>query len=230
MPTTDDYLGLITPYHRDKPKFAGTLAALLEPFAKVQGLLVGIPLAFDLDTAVGAQLDVVGEWVGRSRFILTPLSDLFFSFDDPPRGFDRGSWKGPYDSESEITRLDDETYRLLLRAKIAANQWDGTVPGAQAALADLFPESTGTYLYIEDRGDMSMVFGLAGKVPPLLTLALFSAGYIPLKPHGVKTDYLVTSVDEAPVFGFDVQNQYIGGFDTGGWGVPPDYFVNNPPA
>ena len=28
----------------------------------------------------------------------------------------------------------------------------------------------------------------------------------------------MTTVDGAPIFGFDVQNQYISGFDSGAWG------------
>jgi len=217
--TTDDYLDLITSWHRGKPKFSGTVQALVSPIVGAQSVLATVSPAFDLDTAVGAQLDIVGQWVGRTRFVSTPLVNLYFSFDDPLRGFDRGSWKGPYDDASGITRLDDETYRLLLRAKIAANHWDGTIPGAQAALSGLFPASSGSLIYVEDRQDMSIVFGISGMIPPLVTLALFANGYIPLKPEGVRTYYLVTSLDEAPAFGFDVNNSYIGGFDVGAWAV-----------
>jgi len=36
----------------------------------------------------------------------------------------------------------------------------------------------------------------------------------------VRVNYtIVTSVDTAPLFGFDVNNQYIAGFDIGAWGT-----------
>ena len=30
-------------------------------------------------------------------------------------------------------------------------------------------------------------------------------------------NYAVTSVDGAAIFGFDMNNEYVGGFDTGAW-------------
>ena len=56
-----------------------------------------------------------------------------------------------------------------------------------------------------------------------MKVAILAGGYIPLKPVTVQAIYLVTSVDASPLFGFDAESQYISGFDTGSWGVPPDY-------
>lgn len=226
MATTDDYLDLITPYYRGKPIFTATLAAVLEPFANLQGMLAQLPQDFDLDQAVGVQLDAVGQWVGRSRFIPTPIPNIWFSFDDARRGLDLGVWEGPYDSDSGITRLDDETYRVFLRAKIAANQWDGRVETAQAAFNLVFSQSPGTWLFVIDNGDMSMTVGISGAIPSLLFIALLNQGFLPLKPEAVRVNYAITSVNNAPVFGFDVSNQYIAGFDTGSWGVGPSYFTS----
>ncbi|HEP6287958.1 TPA: DUF2612 domain-containing protein, partial [Burkholderia vietnamiensis] len=44
---------------------------------------------------------------------------------------------------------------------------------------------------------------------------------IPLKPEGVRVAYtIVTTVDGAPMFGFDMSNQFVAGFDSGSWGKP----------
>lgn len=224
----DDYLSLITSFHRGKPKFTATVAATLDPFVEATNFINGVPAAFDLDTAIGAQLDVVGQWVGRSRFITIPLPNLYFALDDAARGLDKGIWKGPYDADNGITRLDDETYRIILRAKIAANNWDGTLASAQADLATIFAGSPGTNVFLTDNLDMSETFNVSGKIPSVLVLQLLSAGYIPLKPEGVKPYYLITSVNNTPLFGLDVQNQYVSGLDTGSWGVSPDYIAQNP--
>jgi len=221
--TADRYMDLITSYHRGRPKFSAMMVSLLEPPAAQQTFTQHLPLDFDLDVAVGVQLDVVGEWVGRSRFIRVPIPNVYFTFDDDLRGFDAGVWKGPYDSDAGVTRLDDETYRTLLRAKIAANHWDGTLPDARRVLDIVFPNGD-TKLFIVDNQDMTMTFGVSGTLPSLLFIVLLSQGYIPVKPEGVLANYVITS-EPGPMFGFDVDNEFISGFDSGAWGVPPEYFT-----
>ncbi|WP_367305243.1 DUF2612 domain-containing protein [Burkholderia multivorans] len=78
----------------------------------------------------------------------------------------------------------------------------------------------GTRVFIEDHQDMSMTIGISGKVPSAVFLALLAGGYIPLKPEGVRVAYtIVTSVDGAPLFGFDMNSDLVAGFDTGVWGT-----------
>lgn len=67
---------------------------------------------------------------------------------------------------------------------------------------------------------MSMTIGIAGKVPSAVFLALLAGRYIPLKPEGVRVAYtIVTSVDGAPLFGFEMDNDRVAGLDTGVWGT-----------
>ncbi|NTG86216.1 DUF2612 domain-containing protein [Agrobacterium rhizogenes] len=263
MATVDDYLGEISSYHRGKPKFTATITALVQPFVNTQAFLGSLPHAFDVDYSIGVQEDADGEWIGISRNIPVPIPNVWFSFDDDKRGFDLGIWKGPYDSDTGITVLDDETYRTLLRAKIAANNWDGTVENAPDAFSIIFPPPStaritleglnpdgsysiltgltdsglyaaltalpplsGTLLFVLDNGDMTMTVGVAGQIPSLLFLAILELGLLPIKPAAVRVNYEITSVNNSPVFGFDVQNEYIAGFDTGAWGVDPTYFTS----
>jgi hypothetical protein len=234
MSQTSDYLDKITPYHRGKPRFTQTVAESVAPMVDEQAFLHGLPLAFDVDTAIGAQLDVVGEWVGRSRYIPTPLDDLWFSFDIARKGFDKGIWKGPYASGIGFTRLDDVFYRRLLKAKILCNAWNGTATAAQAILNAFFADQTRGF--VEDRCiavgrrdgvnadasvlDMSCFIVVAGALPPAIQLLILGQNLLPLKPAGTTTYYLMTSVNNAPVFGFDVDNSYIGGFDHGSHAIP----------
>lgn len=222
--SSEQYLDLITAFHRGKPKFSAMIRALVEPVVGQINFKQHLPLDFDIDEAVGVQLDAVGEWVGRSRFVGTPISGVFFTFDHPGRGFDQGVWFRPqYDTPAGVTRLDDDTYRTLLRAKIAANSWDGTLPAAKSALEIIFPSGE-TTIIVTDNQDMTITFAVAGQIPSMLFIALLSDGYIPLKPEGVRANYVVTTVD-GPVFGFDVQNDLISGFDAGAWGATPSYFA-----
>ena len=217
MAQATDYTALITAEHADKPKFMAMMAIVAQCFADQINVAQSIPAAFDLDTAVGVQLDAVGLWAGIKRQVKTPLN-VYFSLDTAGLGFDQGNWQGPFDPSTGLTSLDDDTFRTLIRAKIAANSWDGTVPGAAAAYANLF-NGSGSYIFIQDNQDMTMTVGVSGMIPSALLRALLSGGYLPLKPEGVHANYLVPSANNTPLFGFDVQNQYVGGFDTGSWAV-----------
>ncbi|MCA7083380.1 DUF2612 domain-containing protein [Cupriavidus sp. DB3] len=218
MAELTDYTGLITSEHNQRPKFMAVVAALAQPMVDLMNVLGSMPGKFDLDKAVGVQLDDVGRWVGISRIIRTPLTDVYFSLDIDGLGFDQGIWKGPFDPDTGLTTLDDDTYRLVIRAKIGANHWDGTMEGSVAILNSIFGDDT--HVFIQDNQDMTMTIGIAGQQPSAVFLALVAEGYIPLKPEGVRVNLIIVSTDNAPIFGFDVQNNFISGFDSGAWGKP----------
>lgn len=134
--SVDDYMALITPWQANpiKARFLAEVRAGVQPFADGQATIASLPQAFDLDEAVGAQLDVDGQWIGRTRNVPTPIPNNFFSFGIPKLGFGLGYWKGPYDSSQGISQLPDALYRPLLRAKVLSNSWDGTADGALAIL------------------------------------------------------------------------------------------------
>jgi hypothetical protein len=131
------YLDRVTWEHRN-PKFLAELRAILSGYAEIITLFNELPQAFDLDSALGAQLDIIGQWVGVSRWLETILENVWFSWDEPNVGWDAGLWHVPYQPTTGLYRLDDEHYRLLLKARIVANYWDGTIPGAYEAWNTLF--------------------------------------------------------------------------------------------
>ncbi|UGB47011.1 DUF2612 domain-containing protein [Frateuria edaphi] len=208
------YTRLVTPQHADKPKYMAMLAAVFGCFVDQQNLLASLPATFDVDTAVGAQLDVVGQWVGVSREVSVPITGAYFAWDTAGLGWDQGNWQGPFDPTSGITALDDGTYRVLIKAKIGANHWDGTLPSAKAILDGVF--TGGSKTIIQDNGNMTITFGVAGTQPSVLLRAILSQGLLPLKPEAVHVDgYVMTSQDGTPLFGLDVENGYIAGLDVG---------------
>ena len=76
MPTLDEYLDLIPSQHRQRPRYMATVEALLRPLCGVDELLQEMRTTFDLDTAIGRQLDAVGVRVGRTRHLRTPLTGV----------------------------------------------------------------------------------------------------------------------------------------------------------
>lgn len=209
------YLALVTSEHRDKAKYIAWLSVLLQPLADIITVVESIPGLFDLNTAVAAQLDVVGQWVGASRNISVPFGDVYFELDSAPLGLDMGSMQGPDDSLSGLVVLPDSAYRTLIRAKIAQNQWDGTVESAYAIY-----DTIGLPVLIQDEGGMHMIFALLGGTPDALTIALLTGGYLTTRPAGVEVDaYYTPGAPNVPYFGLDTDGSGIAGLDTGSFGI-----------
>lgn len=226
--TVADYLAHITPYHRGKPDFTATVDASVRDFAELQAFLHTLFEAFDIDTARGAQLDVVGEWVGRSRVIPIPNKPPWFTVGDSLRGIGAG-----YLYQDNITFgttdavLEDDVYRKLLFAKIAANNWDGSAEGAKQALEIFFEAVFGSLVIVQEDGPMRATIGLAQKIPSIPGLFILARSLIPVKAAGVSVSYCVTTVDAAPLFGIGVDNDRIAGIGVGAVGAAPEVIADS---
>lgn len=212
-----DYLDLVTSEYKNQPKFNTMLSFLVSVQVRVQELLASMIPIFDLSTPpVGDQLDIIGEWVGVSRRVNIPIDGVYFTWDGTNAhiGWDYGSWQ-PSNLPSTIVILPDDAYLNLIRATIAANNWDGTTTGAYAIWAEVFPQFR---ILIEDHCDMTYAMAIIGGVIDSLTLALITGGYIQLRPEGVRiTEYFV-SVDTNPAFCWDVESPpNCAGWDEGSW-------------
>src|SRR5690242_14030798 len=131
------YLAKVPPEHAGDQNFMAELAAVLQPFADAQAVINSLPQSFDLDTAVGVQLDATGLWVGITRQIPVPVQNPWFSWDTVSLGWDQGYWKGPFEGVA-LASLDDETFRRLIRAKIAANNCNGSQAAIMNCLTTYF--------------------------------------------------------------------------------------------
>lgn len=189
MASTEKYISRITSAHRDKPKFVATVEAVAHPAAAATAGILAIVPAFDLDTAVGAQLDILGEWIGRPRVLEVPAELVFFSLNTLGLGFNQGVWQGRFTPSTQFISLPDDIYRRLLRVKIAANHWDGSLVQMSAAWALLFQGLPGVTTSLQDNQDMSVTLTVTGTLPMILEL-LINSGTIPLKPAGVAVDFV----------------------------------------
>jgi len=111
----DRYLELIPSQHCDKPKFMAWLTVSMTATNDVTQALRQFTSAFDLDKAVGKQLDILGEYVGVGRVL---------DFQ-------------PADGSSPV--LNDEIFRTLIRTRIVKNHWDGTIRQIHELWDALFP-------------------------------------------------------------------------------------------
>lgn len=180
------FLGLVTSEHSDKPNFMAWLTQVLSRVDDSAGGASGFNNAFDLDNAYGLQLDIIGQVVGVSRTV---------NFQ-------------PSNGISPV--LDDGTYRLALRARIAKNQWDGTITGIQTIWSNLFPV---IYLVLYDNQDMTMnalVTGLTSSIQK----DLVTNGYIVPRPTGVLINYAYPA---HKLFSFGIENSVFGGYGDSYW-------------
>lgn len=215
-----DYTALITSEHRQKPKFSAMVALLTGATQQITDAANQLVSDFDVDLAIGAQLDAVGRWVGVSRRQSIPIPGVFFTWDDPDLGWNFGSWKGPFESTQGVVELDDATYRAVIKAKIGANYWDGTVADLNeiglTALASLDVQC-----FAIDNFDMSVTIYILG-APSAVVLELIKRGIVPPKPAGVRVaGYILASEAGAPFFALDVETtEAVAGLDFGSFGSP----------
>lgn len=220
------YTNLITSEHAQKPNFVATVAALVSPFVDTLNLLQQMDsVTFDVDTAIGVQLDAVGVRVGCNRNIPIPLTNVYFSFGIAGLGFSEGAWFTPGDPTTGLTVLPDSSYRTLIKATIASNQWDGTYETAYTVWNDLF-SLTGVGILLQFMSPLEIIAALTGR-PDVITASLFGFGLLDLRPCTVRyRSRLVPSVYGRNYFGFWPNNQPvpanspIAGFGQGAWGTP----------
>jgi hypothetical protein len=185
-PSRDYYMALLTSQYQNAPNLNAWLAALLVPIIDMTVALGTFPGWFDINSASGVQLDALGQIVGASRTV----------------GFQPSNNVSP--------TLNDATYRILLLAKIAQNQWDGHISSLYATWAMLFP---GGKIAIIDNQNMTATIILSGVFTSIIQ-DLITHGLIVPRPEGVQYTYQFPVL---PVFGFGPANAFIAGFGQGHW-------------
>jgi hypothetical protein len=178
------YLNLLTSEYRLAPNLNSWLGVLLSPLNDTTNMLMGLTESFDLDSAVGIQLDTCGAIAGVSRTV----------------GFQPSGGVSPV--------LDDTTYRLLIKATIVKNQWDGTNGSLQPTWQALLQGGTIENI---DNQNMTATIVLSGAFTSVVK-DLISNGYI--VPRKATVQYTYTFAEQ-PLFGTDLSTALIAGVDTG---------------
>lgn len=180
------YLKLITSEHSVQPKYTEYVKTFLDMISSCVDIYNDFDVLFALDYAAGDQLDKLGELVGISRQL--PVVD-----------------------ERIPATLNDEAYRLVIKAKIYKNHWDGTRKGLQDIFDAFFPNVP---YEIIDNQDMSYTVTLIDPEADDLFVGLIMNGYILPKPSGVRVDY---NIMDSSLFGWDSDTQFIKGWDKADW-------------
>jgi hypothetical protein len=142
---------------------------------------------WNVNTAVGNGLDIWGRIVGVSRNIQALTGE-------------------------QITLLDPD-FKTLILVKSAANIGNVTVPTLNSLLSQIFA-SYGD-VYVQDNLNMTLTYVFSFPPTTAQQAIVENSGVMP-RPAGVEVTYQWPTVP-GPVFGFDSNNSYVAGFDTGSW-------------
>lgn len=158
--STDRYIDLVPSENSDKPKFIAWLNVPAEIMDNAYELSNDMYTYFDIDAAVGDQLDILGEWVGVERRL---------NFE-------------PVHGPAIMT---DDTYRSVIKSKIARNAWRGT----NGEYLELWNQALpSTPIIYSDNQDMSISVVALGTPDPY-AVELIENGYYTLKPQGVRFNF-----------------------------------------
>ena len=214
----DYYKGLLTSQYQNSTKFKNWLGAPLQMLDEIDTYLATQLLLFNIDLTTTAFSEYLGQMIieyggtllNEDGDVLTllnagetnPVLDIIGIIVGQRRkvAFE------PSDGVSPV--LDDTTYRLLLKAKMAANMWDGKIESLAPIWEGLFP---GGQIIVVDNLDMTMNVYVTGSFTSIIT-DLILEGYIVPKPMGVE---LNPTVPAYALFGWDRNDAYVAGWDTG---------------
>ena len=157
-------------YQYSQQPNAQMLTALMVKQALADDLTTLLSQAFNIDTAVGPQLDIIGAYVGVKRNInpvpTSPNAWELYPYSGTPTTNGIGmrlynnsvNTTGVWESYSAIsqpaTNLSDTQYRLVIKLQIILNYNDGTLASIQNYLNNLLPG----YATVVDNQNMTLTY------------------------------------------------------------------------
>lgn len=123
---------------------------------------------FNIDKSSGLLLDLIGKIVGQPRFLIAydtaeyfgfqghPLALSFGTTEDPNVG---GYWKSASNVDQKFRKMDDETYRVVLKARIQSNNSKGTVNDFLSVVNTLTNTTNARVDSNEESGSLELVVG-----------------------------------------------------------------------
>ena len=131
MSLIDETTLLLIKQYWEKDKAKAEIALKASSWETARAFLASLDDAFDLDLAIGAQLDVLGRIVGISRSVPEVIPKVYFGFSINPinEGFsDRfdslrigGPFFDRFSSPFTDLQLNDNDYRFFIRVKASLN-------------------------------------------------------------------------------------------------------------
>lgn len=180
----------------------GLIDALIEGQGDLETVLDQLLTERGIDTAIGAQLDIIGEIVGQPRTILDVSGLEFFGYagaagdidgygtvTDPIVG---ARYKSIDESLGAFRELGDTEYRIFIKGKIFKNV--GTITTENLLDALRFMLGANTVVNINEVGNHNVTLTINAEVP-VSTGQLLAANDAYPRPAGVNYTIVFTAGD-----------------------------------
>ena len=178
---------------------AQRLIALMSKQALGDDILTQILYAFNVDTAVGVQLDVIGQYVGVNRNINPNGNPPYWGFENYSNSGNTiglrnyaqnsnttGVWETYHSAGLPNSALNDDQYRLVIQLQIILNSNNGTLASIQDLLNLLLP----SFVVLTDNQDMTLTYAVSNLYTSL-SIDLLKE-FLP-KPMGVGINVTILS-------------------------------------
>lgn len=154
-----------------------------------------VRVMYNIDTAVGAQLDIIGRIVVVDRAFTGQIAldpGLFASAANNPDEF--GDTEAVFAAlfVDQDNQMSDDLYRLVIKAKILKNNSSATIEEILFGCNFLIPNAD--FLRVTDNENMSFSIEFYGAITPLQRYALLNAELVP-KPQGVRFGGFLEGLD-----------------------------------
>ena len=202
---TKYYINLLIKQYHNKAKANGTIETLTESEClSYNNIISKLNASFNIETATGEQLDILGQIIGRSRV----FEGIEFEGTNTPNS------------------LDDETYRTLLKMQIINNFMSKSIESITEATFNFFGDKV---IFINNT-NMTINYILIGNAESnLIKVIAFDKSILPA-PAGVSVDYIV-DIPTKNIFGFSKNNKIgkknIVGFSTNKKITQGTFITNN---
>jgi hypothetical protein len=203
---SDKYSDLLILQYKNKPKAVALIDGLYD-ILYANGLILDVQDGFNIDTAVGKQLDILGKYIGvdRSYYGLTEPEGVFFAFanqllDDTfnYKGFQNSLVNGKFvdlvDFGSINFLLNDDQYRFILKLKIIQNTSNHSEWDIQNAMNYFFNND----VIMTSGSEMEMTYFIKN-INTSLAIIAYKKNVLP-KPMGVKINSVI--VNNSSFFAF----------------------------
>lgn len=170
--------------YRNKPKAVAWFDIARRLGGDLDAAAQAVRKSYDIDTAEGEALDVIGRIVVVPRSFLAdvPMSPGLFALTDGDEFGDTEAMFSPL-TISQDQELADELYRIVIRAKIIKNTGDATIENILYGMNFLLPNAQ--VLRVADGENMTFSIEFYGEISNLERFALLNATLVP-KPQGVE--------------------------------------------
>jgi len=202
---------LLIKQYWEKPRAKAEIEFRAQTWKTVSDFLAALDPAFDLDNAVGAQLDVLGRIVGISRNVPDVVPKVFFGFsiNSTSAGFsdkfDQLRIGGPFFDKFSLPftdlQLNDNDYRFFIRVKASLNRSSAYLSSDEfVSIQSVILAAFDGRAYVVDNLDMTLTLYVS-PVVSLDRLRLIRVLNLLPKPQGVRYD-VITQAEPGATFGF----------------------------